>query len=95
MEVLTSYPHHQLGADLASQNLYGGESSQACGNEVSRKKSTTYPQNDSVQDGDMALEHVASEVGVKVEKDSDAAEGTNSISASKSTKKLSEFTITK
>ncbi|KAK3907878.1 Cell division cycle 7-related protein kinase [Frankliniella fusca] len=93
MEVLTSYPHHQLGAnlnaDMASQNLYGGESSQACGNEVSLKHPTSYSHNVSMQDGDM--DHGGeSEVGVKVEKDSDAAEGSHSTSASKSTKKLKE-----
>lgn len=90
MEVLTSYPHHQLGAnlnaDMASQNLFGGESSQACGNEVSLKHSTAYSRNDG-----LVLEHGgASDGGIKVEKDSDTAEGSHPANTSRSTKKLKE-----
>ncbi|XP_034247738.1 cell division cycle 7-related protein kinase-like [Thrips palmi] len=87
MEVLTSYPHHQLGADLVQHNLYGVEPAQPCANEVSKHQAPHPLENSNIT----AREHGSEEeVHRSQEKDSDVGEVSQSGAASKSSKKNKE-----
>lgn len=85
MEVLTSYPHHQLGADLAQHNLYGVEPSQACGKEVP-KQPDLFPQATTTGREQGSEE----EVQQSQEKDSDVCEVSQLSTVSRSSKKSKE-----
>lgn len=85
MEVLTSYPHHQLGADLVPHNLYGVESPQACANEVP-KQQDTFARGDSTITG----REQASDVGVEQSQEKDSDVGSQLGTTSKCSKKMSK-----
>lgn len=97
MEVLTSYPHHQLGAilnpDVASHCHFGVDLSKTYGNDTSLNQATPFPQL-SANSGTALLpghgegsEDDLKEIHCKEEKDSDAGEACISSSRSKGSKK--------
>lgn len=92
MEVLTSYPHHQLGGDLVQHSLYGVEPSQACGNEVP-KQQDLFPQGDSTITGREQEQGSEEEVRQSQEKNSDVGDLSQSGSTSKNSKKNSKCCI--
>lgn len=102
MEVLTPYPHHQhvtsLNTDVAPHNLYGVESTKACGNEASIKNQSIFSHTDVTNNGaDFIPDQIDGSEGEmkgsldKEEKDSDAGETNTTGHVGKSSKKDSEY----